>query len=53
MIKIKHRGNKVWRLEIQSEEFEFKTRPEMEKVLKHLMDLKESNGQLKNKDNDW
>lgn len=39
--------NKKWRIEIQSEEWEFENRISMEKGLKILLDLKEKRGQVK------
>jgi hypothetical protein len=46
MMKIKQYGEK-WRLEVENEEWEFRSRKDMESRLKILLDLKESKGQLK------
>jgi len=47
-IKIKQHKT-GYRLEIDNEEWEFESRKEMEKVLKIFLDLKELNGQLKDR----
>jgi hypothetical protein len=36
-----------WRIELNGEEWEFRSRADMEKALKTLLDMKENKGQLK------
>lgn len=46
MIRIKQNREK-WILGIESEEWQFESREEMEKSLKTILDLKSKNGQLR------
>jgi hypothetical protein len=48
-IKIKM-DRENWRIQIDNEEWEFKSRAEMESNLKVLLDMKESKGRIRNND---
>jgi len=49
MITIKQKKD-TWRLIVSNEEWEFKSRKELEKVLEELLDLKEGYGQLNDRE---